>query len=111
MANRHRGEVAVTLAGRSYTMRPTFTALAEIEDRTGCGLLGLLHRLRDHSVKDTCSVIYCGIKATDPKADEEEICGLVVETGVNNLIEAMMDFVEMALYGMGEETEKKTRDA
>ena len=35
MANPYRGEVALMLAGRHYTLRPSFHSLCEIENRTG----------------------------------------------------------------------------
>ena len=44
-ANKHRGEVTISLGGRSYLLRPTFAAIAEIEARSGQGLIGLARRL------------------------------------------------------------------
>lgn len=35
MANRHKGELGVTVDGRLYTLRPDFNALCELEDLLG----------------------------------------------------------------------------
>jgi hypothetical protein len=35
MANKFRGEVDITIGGNQYTLRPTFEALVEFEDRCG----------------------------------------------------------------------------
>ena len=45
MANKHRGEVDITLLGDFWTLRPTFGALAEIEDATGLGLAAVVQRI------------------------------------------------------------------
>lgn len=47
MANPHRGEVTLTFAGRTYTLRPTFHILATIEQRLGLTLSQLLCRVED----------------------------------------------------------------
>lgn len=43
-ANAQRGEVEITLAGQTYTLRPTFEAVARIESRLNCGIFGLANR-------------------------------------------------------------------
>lgn len=45
MANIHRGEVTVSVAGRAYTLRPTFHILCQLEERIGLTLPQLLERL------------------------------------------------------------------
>lgn len=45
MANSYRGEVTVSVAGRAYTLRPTFQILCEIEERIGLTLPQLLRRV------------------------------------------------------------------
>lgn len=39
MANKKRGEVDLVLQGETYTLRPTFQALEEIESSMGMGLI------------------------------------------------------------------------
>lgn len=45
MANHYRGEVTVSVAGRAYTLRPTFHILCELEERTGLSVPALLRRV------------------------------------------------------------------
>lgn len=45
MANTYRGEVTVSLAGRSYTLRPSFHILCQLEERIGLTLPELLRRV------------------------------------------------------------------
>ncbi|MBM3616921.1 MAG: phage tail assembly chaperone [Alphaproteobacteria bacterium] len=47
MANPHRGEVTLTFAGRTCTLRPTFHILATLEQRLGLTLSQLLCRVED----------------------------------------------------------------
>ena len=47
MANKHRGEVEVRLGGRTWTMRPAFQALAEIEGTTGLGFAAVVKPFAD----------------------------------------------------------------
>lgn len=115
MANRQRGEVNVELNGARYTMRPSFEALAEIEDRTGVGLLGLMLRIRDHRTTDIVTVIYAGVAiGHGTKIKENDVRNAVVEKGVHHYIEPVTDFAMQALYGDEqpdlEEPEKKTSE-
>lgn len=43
--NPHRGDVTLILNGQTVTLRPTFTALAAIEHKTGHSLIALARRL------------------------------------------------------------------
>lgn len=46
MANIHRGEVTLSVAGRAYTLRPTFHIMCQIEERIGLSVAELLERIR-----------------------------------------------------------------
>lgn len=70
MANRYKGEVKLKLGGREYSLRPSFGALAEIEDRTGKSiteLFGDLNRGRI-SIKALAAIVSAGAIAADPDA-------------------------------------------
>lgn len=45
MANIHRGEVTVSVAGRAYTLRPTFHIMCQLEERLGLTVPELLRRI------------------------------------------------------------------
>ena len=96
MANPHRGEVEITLAGKTYTMRPTFEALCEIEDRTGVGLAVQLRRFAEGTfgVRDVAAILSAGIRASDKAAPGiDEIGQIIVEEGIAPFAEAIGVFL------------------
>ena len=101
-ANKHRGEATITLGESSYVLRPTFTALVEIEDRTGMGLIELAQAFFDQKVKvrDVVAVIFAGIKAgNNDWPDEDAVAQAVVAGGIANVIEPVGAFLADALAG------------
>ncbi|MFN3232938.1 MAG: gene transfer agent family protein [Alphaproteobacteria bacterium] len=106
MANRHRGEASVQLAGKSYILRPSFAALVEIEERCQCGIIELAQRFFDQKVRarDVVAVLFAGIKAggDGPDGDwpeENAVAQAVVEGGLANFIEPVGTFLADALAG------------
>jgi Phage tail tube protein, GTA-gp10 len=76
-ANPERGEVALTLDGRGFVLRPSLTAVQAIEQQAGCGLLKLFERLRAGELTtQQLAIILCeglragGEGATLPKVAE-----------------------------------------
>lgn len=67
MANKYKGEVKLMLGGKELTLRPTFGALAEIEDRSGKYITELFHELDRGkvSIKALAFVISIGAAAAD----------------------------------------------
>ena len=100
MVNRERGEVAVTLSGVEYALRPTFAALAEIESRAGMGLVPLAQRFLDRQfgLNDVLAVLEPAIKAGGAKPPEK-FGDAIVATGVLNLAGPIARFLAHALGG------------
>ena len=68
MANKYKGEVKLKLGGKELILRPTFGALAEIEDRSGkyiTEIFGELERGRV-SIKVLAVIISSGAAAANP---------------------------------------------
>lgn len=106
MANANRGEVEITLAGDSYTLRPSFQALCEIEEATGMGIAALLRRYGDGAfgVRDVAAVLWAGIRATDRQAPRmNEIGEIIVEEGLAAFVEPVGRFLARAVSGGGRE--------
>ena len=99
MANRHRGEVEVDLGGKTYALRPTFQALAEIEDKTGTNLVTLARRFADGDigVRDVAVVLWAGMGEGAPSLDD--VGRLVVERGLDTLIGPAAGFVAAVFVG------------
>ena len=100
MTNSQRGEVAVTLAGTSYILRPTFAALAEIESLAGRGLVALAQRFleRQFGLADVLAVLAPAIKAGGAKPPDR-LGDAVVAAGVLNLAGPIARFLAHALGG------------
>lgn len=64
-ANETRGEVALDLSGKEYVLRPTYAAIAAIEQKTGKGLLALAREAGagDLALHDTAIIATECIKA------------------------------------------------
>lgn len=95
-ANRHRGEVGLTLDGREIVLKPTFTVLAALEDRRGESLSALGRRVvgQGPGVKDVAAILEIagGIKAA-------ECAELIQRHGVVAFAGAVGDFLVNALMG------------
>ncbi len=63
--NMERGEVEITLAGKTYVMRPTFGAMVEIEQTSGEPIYALCRRLLEGnvSVTEVTHVITAGLRS------------------------------------------------
>lgn len=104
MANKHRGETPVTLDGKTYTMRPTFEALVEFEDRAGVTAYEAMKALTERNAapaKAVASAFYAGIKAGWDGAGRPpafaEVGRLIQITGLVNLLAAYANFLGNAL--------------
>jgi hypothetical protein len=61
-ANSHRGEIAITLSGRTYVMRPSFEAIERIDSECG-SILQLAQKGVRMSASDIALVVCEGIRA------------------------------------------------
>ena len=100
MANKQRGEVEVCFAGKTWTMRPAFGALAEIEGRTGLGMAAVVRRFAEGElgIDDVAAVIRAGIGAAhDDAPDYESVRRAMVEEGFNKCSVVAAEFLGNAL--------------
>jgi hypothetical protein len=99
--NQHRGEVSVTLRGKTYTMRPTFQALAEMERQTGIGTIDLANRFiqKRYGIFEMAAVITAGLKGAGEPAVIEKVGNMVFEAGAVNLAAPCIEFLTNALTG------------
>ena len=102
MANKQRGEVEVVLGGKSWTMRPAFQALAEIEGMTGLGIAAVVKRFIESQfgIDDVAAVISASIRAAhDDAPDFETIKRAIVAEGFNEFALVASKFLAAALGG------------
>jgi hypothetical protein len=110
-ANPHRGEVAVTLAGTTYVLRPTFAAIAAIETATGAGVYALAERLHAMlrsepgpgiGAKDVAAILAAGMAGADRPTSGEEAGRIAVAAGLVPAAAAAFAFLVAALTGPDE---------
>lgn len=71
MANKFRGEVEIEVGSEKFTLRPTYTAVVEIEarlDRT-LGDLVVSTRTRGLTLFEMTTIVWAGASAANPKLD------------------------------------------
>ena len=100
-ANPHRGEVEIELDGKRFVMRPTFQAIAEIEQQTGTGLIALLHRMTDGGlrVSDLAIIVAAGLRAAGEPASREKVGSLLLQDGLEKTLEPASFFLMNAVTG------------
>jgi len=86
MANSQRGETSIKLCGTDYTLRPTFGALCELEDRTGESVLSILTSMEGGKIRlrDLTYVIWAGMYGFDQVGalTISEVGELILEEGL-----------------------------
>ena len=113
MANKHRGELDVKLLGKSWTMRLTFEAIADIEAKTAMGLAAVVRRFiqSEFGVNEVAAVIWAGIDAAhDDAPDLEAVKRAVVEEGFGGLAVTAAEFLGRAVAA-GEQPAKAAKAA
>lgn len=106
MANELRGEVTVTLAGKTVTMRPTWDAICKTEDAWGCGWPEIVDRLqaRRWRMPQMAALICEGAKASgDTKYGAPTVQGvgeLMIQHGAlqDDLVDQLVKYVLGPLY-------------
>jgi len=105
MANRHRGEIAAELGGRSYTLCLTLGALAELEDAFGAAdLTALAARFSQgrFSARDALRIIGAGLRGAGHDLTDDEVAQLSAPGGAAGYV-AILGALLGATFGVAEE--------
>ncbi len=103
MANESRGEVEIALDSKTYTLRPEFQGLAEIESRTGQKLGVILRQWAegDIGITELAIVVWCGMRAFDERSPSfEEVGQMIVVTGLAPVAGPAARFLAGAVAGL-----------
>ncbi len=90
MANTHRGEIAVELDGKCWTLCLTLGALAELEHAYGDEeLLAIAERFENGriSATDAVRVIGAGLRGAGHDLSDEQVAALRVEGGAAGYVD------------------------
>ena len=108
-ANPHRGEIAVTLDGREFVLRPDFEAAAAIDTALGSVVEVARRGVADPaalSLQELSVILTEGIKASGraAKSDDahvgvQKVKRLIFEAGVPSVIGPVMQFLALAITG------------
>lgn len=95
------GGVAITLAGKTFTMTPSFQAIVEIEQHTDKGLLELMAYLIDGrgKITDSAAVITAGLKAAGEPATVDKVGAMLFESGAKSFMRPVLTYLATLLNG------------
>lgn len=105
MANKHRGEIEITLNNKSFTLRPTFEALVEFEDKSGLTAFEAMRIMMDKQAapaKAIAAAFCSGIKAAWPvdagrPPSFSEVGAMIQAEGITNVIPMYLNYLTNAL--------------
>ncbi|HEU0081588.1 MAG TPA: gene transfer agent family protein [Bradyrhizobium sp.] len=84
MPNKHRGEIAASLGGRTRTLVLTLGALGELESAFGAGdLVALAERFGSGrlSARDLVRIIGAGLRGAGESVSDDEVAAMTAEGG------------------------------
>lgn len=112
MANAYRGEAAISLGGKEYTLRPTFEAIAQFEERTGRGTVALtrLAASGDIGVGKAAIILHALMTAGGHEVDLKDVGRMVMEAGLVSVLPTLMVVLGNVLAGGSEPGEPKAAE-
>lgn len=98
MANTHKGEVALPVNGRTYTLRCGNNALAELEDAIGLPIHQLWQRWSDGAVgvREIRAMLWAFAKEREKRFTLEDAGNLLDEAGTESVTAALLKAVKLA---------------
>ena len=101
MNNTVRGEQKIELNGGTWTMRPSFECMLEMEEELGSlyTYVENLSRTADFKVKEIAFIVYCGIKGHmgDRCPSFSDVGQWVIEKGVIDVAQEVIEFIQNAM--------------
>ena len=107
MTNTARGEVAFELGGETYVLRPSFGAVAEIEDAIGTNLFEMGRKLERAEVtaRELVTFAHACVTQSGHAVEEAVLAERIVAQGAFNVIAVLVAFCQS--YAFGGRAEKK----
>ena len=96
MPNRHRGEIAAEIGGRSRTLVLTLGALAELEAAFGAGdLVALAERFGTGrlSARDLVRIIGAGLRGAGEALSDDEVAAMTATGGATGFVAIAAELV------------------
>lgn len=102
MANKHRGEIAATLDGKSFSLCLTLGALAELESAFGEeDMLALATRFENGriSANDCARIIGAGLRGAGYTIADAEVAAMHCETGAAGYVDIVVRLLSATFGG------------
>jgi hypothetical protein len=96
MPNKHRGEIAAELGGRSRTLVLTLGALAELESAFGADdLVALAERFGTGrmSARDLVRIIGAGLRGAGENVGDDEVAAMTVDGGASGYVRIAAELI------------------
>lgn len=102
MTNLYKGDVEFKAGDRTFVLRPTWEAIAEIEAMLGEGFFTTANRIQalaKFGLRDLAVIIHAGVKAAGSPLKFEDVGRLVADYGVVNAIGPVNEFIQSVMQG------------
>lgn len=96
MPNKHRGEIAATLGGRTRTLVLTLGALAELESAFAAGdLVALAERFGAGrlSARDIVRIIGAGLRGAGESVTDDEVAAMTTDGGAAGYVRIAAELI------------------
>ena len=113
MANKHRGEMKITLGDSEYNTRLNFDSIARIEGLTGQSVIRLAQSIGDTSIGlSTLSIIlHAAIKGGGSNVTDKDVNKIIWDAGIVAAMGAAGDVLTNALVGGQDEGKGEAEEA
>ncbi len=110
MTNTARGEVAFELGGETYVLRPSFGAVAEIEDAIGTNLFEMGRKLEraEITARELVKFAHACVAQSGYTVAEAELAERIVAQGAFNVVAALVKFCQSYAFGGHEKKKAET---
>lgn len=111
-ANTHRGEVSLSLGDSVLRLRPSYTAIAEWEDKAQAGTVAILYRMSsaNYRLAELVAIVAAAARAGGHKVTDEQIGDMIVGHGVLEVVPVVAKMLAACLTG-GKEADPDEDDA
>ena len=101
MANAQRGDVSIEIDGEACSMRPTFDAVAQIEEECGQSLARIAFDARDSNLRIThaVAIIFHGVAAGCGSVTLAQVQDHAVKVGLMPLLAPVVTFCARFMAG------------
>jgi len=113
MANKHRGEMKISLGGEDYNTRLNFDSIARIEGATGQSVIRLAQSIGDTSIglQQLSIVLYQAIKGGGNDVTDKDVNKIIWEAGIVAAMGAAGEVLTNALIGGQDEGKDEAEEA